>query len=52
MSVKKIALMVAGIVVIGAVVLILTGGFLESVIEELWTDLWVYIQEMFNVNDF
>lgn len=49
-GVKEIALAVAAIVVIGAVVVFLTGDFLtEEVIRPIWIWIWERIQDIFNL---
>ena len=48
MGVKQIALIVAAIVVIGAVVLFLTGGWLTEVISDVWDWMWTSIQSWFS----
>ena len=48
MGVKQIALIVAGIVVIGAVVVFLTGGWLTETISDVWDWMWSSIQSWFS----
>ena len=50
MGVKQIALMVAGIVVIGAVVLIFTTtDILQGAIRQIWDGMWGWIEEIFEI---
>ena len=48
MEVKRIALIVASIVVIGFVVALLTGGWLTTVIDQVWEWMWTSITSWFS----
>ena len=48
-SVKGIAIAVASIVVIGAVVVFLTGGFLTDSIQELWSSLGGWLEAQIGI---
>lgn len=47
-GVKTVALAVAAVVIIAFVVSMLTGGWLENVIDTVWNYIWENIQGMFS----